>query len=75
MAISRFQIPTAFDHSCRVDLEWHEPDLSLALTALLLLIGVSCRPGPNSSGWGYYPSDGMGLAVPILVILLLMGRP
>ena len=29
---------------------------------------------PHSSGWGYYPSGGIGLIVIILIILLLMGR-
>ena len=29
---------------------------------------------PYSTGWGYYPSGGLGLVVVILLILLLMGR-
>lgn len=29
---------------------------------------------PYSSGWGYYPSGGLGLIVVILVVLLLLGR-
>jgi hypothetical protein len=29
---------------------------------------------PYSSGWGYYPSGGLGLVLLILVILLLTGR-
>jgi hypothetical protein len=28
---------------------------------------------PYSSGWGYYPSGGVGLVLIILVILLLLG--
>jgi hypothetical protein len=29
---------------------------------------------PYSSGWGFYPSGGLGLVVIILLILVLMGR-
>lgn len=29
---------------------------------------------PYSSGWGYYPSGGLGLVLLILIILLLVGR-
>ena len=29
---------------------------------------------PYSSGWGYYPSGGIGLVLVIIVILPLMGR-
>jgi hypothetical protein len=29
---------------------------------------------PYSTGWGYFPSGGVGLVVLILVVLLLMGR-
>jgi hypothetical protein len=29
---------------------------------------------PYSSGWGYYPSGGVGLIALILVVLLLSGR-
>ena len=40
---------------------------------ILLLIGA-LPTWPYSSGWGYYPSSGLGLIVIILIILLLMGR-
>ncbi|HEV3100127.1 MAG TPA: DUF3309 family protein [Candidatus Udaeobacter sp.] len=29
---------------------------------------------PYSSGWGYYPSGGLGLVLLIVLILWLMGR-
>jgi hypothetical protein len=29
---------------------------------------------PYSSGWGYYPSGGIGLILVIVLILLLLGR-
>jgi len=45
------------------------------LIILLILILIGALPSwPYSSGWGYYPSGGVGLVVLILVILLLMGR-
>ncbi len=33
-----------------------------------------CPPGPNSSGWGYYPSGGVGLLLVIVLILALTRR-
>ncbi len=49
--------------------------ISLILLIVLILLLVGALPAwPYSSGWGYYPSGGLGLVVLILVILLLMGR-
>ena len=45
----------------------------LLIILILALIGALPTWG-YSSGWGYYPSGGLGLVVLILVILLLMGR-
>ena len=45
----------------------------LVIVLLLLLIGA-LPTWPYSSGWGYYPSSGLGLVVLILVVLLLTGR-
>jgi len=45
----------------------------LLLILLLLLIGA-LPTWPYSSGWGYYPSGGLGLILVILLILLLLGR-
>ena len=45
----------------------------LVIILVLLLIGA-LPTWPYSSGWGYYPSGGVGLILLILVILLLMGR-
>src|SRR5260221_202838 len=43
------------------------------LVVILLLIAIGALPTwPHSRGWGYYPSGGLGLALLILVILLLM---
>ncbi|MGA2245955.1 MAG: DUF3309 family protein [Verrucomicrobiota bacterium] len=45
----------------------------LLIVLILLLLG-SLPTWPYSSGWGYYPSGGLGLVVLILIILLLTGR-
>jgi hypothetical protein len=45
----------------------------LLIILILLLIGA-LPTWPYSSGWGYYPSGGVGLVVIILLILVLMGR-
>ncbi len=45
----------------------------LLIVLILILVGALPRWG-YSSGWGYYPSGGAGLALLIVVILLLMGR-
>jgi hypothetical protein len=44
----------------------------LVILLVLLLIGA-LPTWPYSSGWGYYPSGGLGLIALILVILLLTG--
>ena len=45
----------------------------LIIVLVLLLIGA-LPSWPYSSGWGYYPSGGLGLVLVIVVILLLLGR-
>ena len=45
----------------------------LIIVLLLLLVGA-LPAWPYSSGWGYYPSGGLGLVLLIVVVLLLMGR-
>jgi hypothetical protein len=47
--------------------------LILLIIVLLLLVGA-LPTWPYSTGWGYYPSGGLGLIVVILIILLLLGR-
>jgi len=49
--------------------------MSLILFIILIVLLVGALPTwPYSSGWGYYPSGGLGLVVLILLIFLLMGR-
>jgi len=45
----------------------------LIIILILALLG-SLPTWGYSSGWGYYPSGGLGLVLLIIVILLLMGR-
>jgi hypothetical protein len=45
----------------------------LLIILVLLLIGA-LPTWPYSSGWGYYPSGGLGLILAIVLILVLMGR-
>ena len=46
--------------------------LILIIIVVLLLLGA-LPLWPYSSGWGVYPSGGLGLVRVILVILLLLG--
>ena len=49
--------------------------MRLVLLVLLILALLGALPRwPYSTGWGYYPSGGLGIVVLILVILLLTGR-
>ena len=45
----------------------------LLIILILLLIGA-LPTWPYSSGWGYYPSGGLGVVLLILLILMLVGR-
>jgi Protein of unknown function (DUF3309) len=45
----------------------------LIIVLILLLIGA-LPSWPYSSGWGYYPSGGLGLVLIIIVVLVLLGR-
>jgi hypothetical protein len=45
----------------------------LILILIILLLGA-LPTWPYSSGWGYYPSGGLGLILLIVLILWLLGR-
>jgi Protein of unknown function (DUF3309) len=45
----------------------------LLIIVILLLIGA-LPTWPYSTGWGYYPSGGLGLVLLIVIILVVMGR-
>jgi hypothetical protein len=49
--------------------------LGLVAFVILVLILIGALPTwPHSSGWGFYPSGGLGLILLIVIILALTGR-
>jgi Protein of unknown function (DUF3309) len=49
--------------------------MSTILLIILVLLVLGALPTwPYSTGWGYYPSGGLGLVLVILLILVLIGR-
>jgi len=45
------------------------------LLIILILMLIGALPSwPYSSGWGYYPSGGLGLVLLIVVVLMLTGH-
>jgi hypothetical protein len=45
------------------------------LLILLVLLLIGALPSwPYSSGWGYYPSGGLGLVLIVLLVLVVSGR-
>jgi hypothetical protein len=47
---------------------------TILLVILILLLLGALPTWPYSTGWGYYPSGGLGLILLVVVILLLLGR-
>ena len=48
--------------------------MSILLLIILLVILIGVLPTwPYSSGWGYYPSGGLGIVVIIVLVLWLAG--
>ena len=47
---------------------------TILLIVLVLMLLGALPAWPYSSGWGYYPSGGLGLVVVILLILVVTGR-
>ncbi len=49
--------------------------LGTILIVLLILVLLGALPRwPHSRSWGYVPSGGLGLALLIVVVLVLLGR-
>jgi hypothetical protein len=49
--------------------------MSTILLVILILLLIGALPAwPYSSGWGYYPSGGIGLILLIVIIMALSGR-
>ena len=47
---------------------------TILLIVLVLLLLGALPHWPYSTGWGYYPSGGLGLVLLIVVVLALTGR-
>jgi len=47
---------------------------TILLIILILLLVCALPTWPYSSGWGYYPSGGLGLILLVIIVLALMGR-
>ena len=47
---------------------------TILLIILIILLLGALPTWPYSTGWGYYPSGGLGLILLILIILALTGR-
>jgi hypothetical protein len=49
--------------------------LRLLLIIILFFLLIGALPAwPYSSGWGYYPSGGLGLLLIVVLIFLLLDR-
>jgi hypothetical protein len=49
--------------------------MGMILLIILILLLIGALPAwPYSSGWGYWPSGGLGLILLILIILALTGH-
>jgi Protein of unknown function (DUF3309) len=47
---------------------------TILLIILIVLLLGALPSWPYSTGWGYYPSGGIGLILLIVIILAVMGR-
>ncbi len=48
---------------------------TLLLIFLVILLVGALPTWPYSTGWGYYPSGGLGLLLVILLLIVLFRRP
>ena len=46
----------------------------LLLIVLIILMLAVLPAWPYSTGWGYYPSGGLGAVLLVVLILVLLGR-
>jgi len=47
---------------------------ALLIVLLIVLLLGALPTWPYSTGWGYYPSSGLGLILIVVVVLVLLGR-
>jgi hypothetical protein len=50
----------------------YKPMRFLLLIVLILLLLAALPTWPYSTGWGYYPSGGLGLIVLIVLLVVLL---
>lgn len=49
--------------------------LGTILVIILILLLLGALPSwPYSTGWGFYPSGGIGIVLVVVIVLLLLGR-
>jgi hypothetical protein len=49
--------------------------MSTILLVILILLLLGALPlWPYNTGWGFYPSGGLGLILIVLIILIVLGR-
>ncbi len=49
--------------------------MSTILLIILVILLLGALPTwPYSSGWGYFPSGGLGLVLVVVIVLLVLGR-
>jgi hypothetical protein len=61
---ARIRLPSREDNDVR----------TILLVILILLLLGALPTWPYSTGWGYYPSGGLGLVLLIVIILVLAKR-
>ena len=49
--------------------------MNLLLALVVIMLVFALPTWPYSTGWGYYPSGGLGLLLLILLVLLMTRRP
>jgi hypothetical protein len=47
---------------------------TILLIILIVLLLGALPTWPYSTGWGYYPSGGLGLVLIVLIVLAIAGR-
>lgn len=47
---------------------------TILIVILLLLLLGALPTWPYSTGWGYYPSGGLGLILLVVIVVALLGR-
>jgi uncharacterized membrane protein YdfJ with MMPL/SSD domain len=70
----RFSKPNNFETTNRAPTRVARVMRTILLIILIILLLGALPTWPYSTGWGYYPSGGLGLILVIVLILWLMGK-